>query len=159
MRWAGVECEIVFHFLRLQGAAKCPPGLGVRPEVSSARRRVLARSACFTCWFYFARNTHFRIFSDASTRHMSNSVEVAPLLSPREGRLSSSLPRWQGVALLLLVAWIYASILARLFLQWVGPSRDPNFEHGIFVPLFALFVLWENRKKLTAIASVHPGLV
>ncbi len=84
---------------------------------------------------------------------MSNSVEAAPLLSTREGRLSSSLPRWQGVALLLLIAWLYASILARLFLQWVGPSRDPNFEHGIFVPLFALFVLWQNRKKLKAIAS------
>jgi len=84
---------------------------------------------------------------------MSNSVEAAPLLSTREGRLSSSLPRWQGVALLLLIAWLYASILARLFLQWVGPSRDPNFEHGIFVPLFALLVLWQDRKKLKAIAS------
>jgi exosortase len=57
------------------------------------------------------------------------------------------------VVLLLLIAWLYASILARLFLQWVGPNRDPNFEHGIFVPLFALFVLWQDRKKLKAIAS------
>jgi exosortase len=84
---------------------------------------------------------------------MSDTVEVAPLLSAREVRLSSGLPRWQGVAILLLIAWLYASILARLFLQWVGPSRDPNFEHGIFVPLFALFVLWQNRKKLNAIES------
>jgi exosortase len=50
--------------------------------------------------------------------------------------------------LFVLVAWLYSSILARLFLQWVGPARDPNFEHGIFVPLFALFVLWQNRKQL-----------
>jgi exosortase len=84
---------------------------------------------------------------------MSNSVEVAPLLSTREGRLSSGLPRWQGVTLLLLMAWLYAAILARLFLQWVGPSRDLNFEHGIFVPLFALFVLWQDRKRLKAIAA------
>jgi exosortase len=83
---------------------------------------------------------------------MSNSVEVVPLLSTSEDRLSSSLPRWQVVALLLLVAWLYASILAHLFLQWVGPSRDPNFEHGIFVPLFALFVLWQDRKRLGAIS-------
>jgi exosortase len=55
------------------------------------------------------------------------------------------------VALLLLIVWLYASILARLFLQWVGPARDPNFEHGIFVPLFALFVLWQDRAKLRAI--------
>ena len=67
--------------------------------------------------------------------------------------MSFGLLRWQGVALLLLVGWLYALILARLFLQWVGPSRDPNFEHGIFVPLFALFVLWQDRKRLQAIAS------
>jgi exosortase len=84
---------------------------------------------------------------------MSNSVEAAPLLLDEGGRLRSGLPRWQEVALLLLTAWLYASILARLFLQWVGPSHDPNFEHGIFVPLFASFVLWQERKKLKAIAS------
>jgi exosortase len=84
---------------------------------------------------------------------MSNSVEVAPLLATREDRLLSNSPRWQAVALLLLVAWLYASILAHLLLQWVGPSRDPNFEHGIFVPLFALFVLWQDRNRLKAIPS------
>jgi exosortase D (VPLPA-CTERM-specific) len=85
---------------------------------------------------------------------MSNSVEVAPLLSTREYRVSSSLPLWQVVALLLLISWLYASILAHLVLQWVGPHSDPNFQHGIFVPLFAGFVLWQNRKTLQAIASV-----
>ena len=82
---------------------------------------------------------------------MSNSAEGVPLVSTREDRFSFHLPRWQVVALLLLIVWLYASILARLFLQWVGPARDPNFEHGIFVPLFALFVLWQDRGKLRAI--------
>jgi exosortase len=84
---------------------------------------------------------------------MADSVEVAPRLSTSEGHLSFGFFRWQGVALLLLVGWLYASILARLLLQWVGPSRDPNFEHGIFVPIFALFVLWQDRKRLQAIVS------
>ena len=83
---------------------------------------------------------------------MGNSVEVAPLFATREDRLPSNSPRWQAVALLLLVAWLYASILAHLFLQWVGPHSDPDFQHGIFVPLFALFVLWQDRKKLGAIS-------
>ena len=85
---------------------------------------------------------------------MGNSVEVAsPLLSAREGRLSYRLPRWQALAILLLIGWLYASILAHLVLQWVGPHSDPDFEHGIFVPLFSLFVLWQDRKKLGAIPS------
>jgi exosortase D (VPLPA-CTERM-specific) len=84
---------------------------------------------------------------------MGNSVEVAPHLSTREGDSSLALRRWQGVALLLLAAWLYASILTRLFLQWVGPSSDPNFQHGVFVPLFALFVLWQDRKKLEGVVS------
>ena len=84
---------------------------------------------------------------------MSNSVQVAPLLSAAEDRLSSRLPRWQAVALLLLIAWLYAKILVNLFLQWVGPHSDPNFAHGIFVPFFALFVLWQNRKSLQEIPS------
>ena len=68
----------------------------------------------------------------------------------------STLPRWQGAVLLLLIAWLYLfqgsphlfrdSIFVRLFLQWVGPQSDANFQHGIFVPLFALFVLWQDRK-------------
>src|SRR4029077_461666 len=99
--------------------------------------------------FCFARRPTFA-YSQLQARYMSNSVEVAPLLSTREGRVSSGLPRWQGVALLLLVAWLYASILGRLFLQWVN---DPDASLGMFVPLFALFVLWQDRNKLRAIPS------
>src|SRR5277367_133340 len=84
---------------------------------------------------------------------MGNSAEVASLLSIRRSNLSTSLPRWQGAALLLIAAWLYASILGHLFLQWVGPHSDPNFQHGIFVPLFALFVVWQDRNKLKALAS------
>jgi exosortase D (VPLPA-CTERM-specific) len=56
------------------------------------------------------------------------------------------------LALLFLVAWLYASILKHLFLEWVGPHRNLNFEHGILVPMFALYVLWQGRKHLAGIA-------
>jgi exosortase len=104
--------------------------------------------------FNFARNCAFAY--SLNILSMGNSVEVAPILSASETRLPSGLPRWQVVALLLLVAWLYASILARLFLQWVGPARDPNFEHGIFVPFFALFILWQQRAQLAKI-SPNPS--
>jgi exosortase D (VPLPA-CTERM-specific) len=84
---------------------------------------------------------------------MSNSAGAVPLLSTREGRLPFNLPRWQALALLLLIAWLYAQNLASLVLQWVGPHSDPNFQHGIFVPLFVLFVLWQDRKRLQSIPS------
>jgi exosortase len=73
---------------------------------------------------------------------MGDSVQVAHPVSSRRGWFLSGLTWWQAAALLLLTAWLYRSILARLFAQWMN---DPNFSHGIFVPLFALFVLWQNR--------------
>jgi exosortase len=79
---------------------------------------------------------------------MGNSVPLAPASATREDRLSVSLPKWQGSLLLLLLAWLYGSILARLFAQWLN---DPNFSHGVFVPFFVLFVLWQDRKRLMQI--------
>ena len=79
---------------------------------------------------------------------MGDSVQVAPLVSNRRGWFLSLLPWWQAAALALLTAWLYRSILARLFAQWMN---DPNFSHGIFVPAFALFVLWQNRSQLQSI--------
>jgi exosortase D (VPLPA-CTERM-specific) len=86
---------------------------------------------------------------------MGNSVEVAPLVSTREDSVSSNVPRWQVLTLLLLTAWLYASVLYHLVLAWIGPApwKDPNFGHGIFVPLFALFVVWQNKKKLLSIPA------
>jgi len=89
---------------------------------------------------------------------MGNSVLLAPTSATGENRKSSSLPKWQGAALLALLVWLYASILARLFQQWL---HDQNFSHGIFVPLFALFVIWQDRKRLMEIrtAPSWTGLV
>ena len=61
------------------------------------------------------------------------------------------LPRWQGAVLLVLVAWLYGSIFWRLARQWIS---DPNFSHGVFVPVFALFVLWQKRKEISEFAQV-----
>jgi len=55
---------------------------------------------------------------------------------------------WQAVVLFILVGWLYASILSRLANQW---SHDPNFSHGFFVPAFSLFVLWQERSRLSAL--------
>jgi len=46
----------------------------------------------------------------------------------------------------LLVGWLYWSILVHLVKEW---TNNPNFSHGFFVPAFSLFVLWQDRARLT----------
>ncbi len=55
---------------------------------------------------------------------------------------------WQAAALILLLGWLYSAILFHLVKQWAG---DPNFSHGFFVPIFSLYVLWQDRAKLARI--------
>jgi len=52
---------------------------------------------------------------------------------------------WQGTLLVLLILWLYSSILFHLAKQW---SNDANFTHGFFVPAFSFFVLWQDRQRL-----------
>ena len=46
---------------------------------------------------------------------------------------------------MLLVGWLYWSILFHLAKQW---ATDANFSHGFFVPAFSLFVLWRDRDRI-----------
>jgi exosortase len=66
---------------------------------------------------------------------------------------SQVLPRpqsrfWQLVVIAAGVLWLYRSILFRLVQQW---RTDENYSHGVLVPVFALFVVWEYRKRLAAL--------
>jgi exosortase len=58
---------------------------------------------------------------------------------------------WRTVVLLALTGWLYAPILVRLVGQWWS---DPNFSHGFFVPIFAAYVLWQDRNCLRTIKPV-----
>ncbi len=65
---------------------------------------------------------------------------------------------FQAGVLLLLAAWLYGPFALRMASQW---WQDPNYTHGFFVPVFALFLLWERRAKLATlrIAPAWSGLV
>lgn len=52
---------------------------------------------------------------------------------------------WQLAILALLSLWPYWSTLSRLASQW---WHDPNFSHGFLVPLFSIFVVWQERGRL-----------
>jgi exosortase len=78
-----------------------------------------------------------------------------------EGRTS----RVQLYVLVCLLAVLYGPVLSRLASQW---SHDPNFSHGFFVPVFSLYILWQERARLssldhrpawTGLWLVIPGLL
>jgi exosortase len=60
---------------------------------------------------------------------------------------------WQILILAALLFWLYLPTLTHLVVQWWD---DPNFSHGFFVPLFAGFVIWQGRSRLSAV-SLHPS--
>jgi exosortase len=47
-----------------------------------------------------------------------------------------------------LLLWLYIPTLTHLAGQWWS---DPNFSHGFFVPLFAGFVIWQERSRLVRV--------
>jgi len=66
----------------------------------------------------------------------------------RESTRLASVPYWQLGILAALSLWVYWSTLTHLLGQW---WHDPNFSHGFFVPLFSVFVIWQQRQQLFAL--------
>jgi exosortase len=77
--------------------------------------------------------------------------QVAEFASPRRQKRLASENRdwwWQAAVLILLVGGLYSSILFHLVKAW----DDPNFSHGFIVPVFSLYVLWQERSKLAGLS-------
>ena len=75
-------------------------------------------------------------------------TEIAPVR--QEARPGGFVPFWEFGILGLLVLGLYSSVLSHLLAQW---WNDPNFSHGFFVPLFSIFVVWQERARLERLAS------
>lgn len=89
-------------------------------------------------------------YSEDSSAHLLVSHLVQTEMStPRRNapRFPSSLP-WQLGTLAALSLWLYWPTLFHLVGQW---WHDPNFSHGFFVPLFSVFVIWQERARLARI--------
>ena len=75
---------------------------------------------------------------------LSQVIQVAPT-SQFPGTVGPKSPWWQPAILILLLGWLYYSILSSLVAQW---WQDPNFSHGFFVPAFPLFSCGRNVHAL-----------
>ena len=70
----------------------------------------------------------------------------------RSGRLSPE--RWAPwVAIIALLVAIYFRIAIKLIADWYN---IPDYSHGFLVPLFALFLVWDNRDAIRA-TPVRPS--
>ena len=79
---------------------------------------------------------------------MGHSAQLATLPDRFSGPAARRYPWWQVAVLVVLIGWLYSSILYHLVGQW---WQDPNFSHGFFVPLFSAFVVWQDRSRLAAV--------
>lgn len=59
----------------------------------------------------------------------------------------------QAGLLILLTGVLYYRIVPNLIAEW---WTNPNYSHGFLVPLFSAFVVWQNRKRLSAI-PIEPS--
>ena len=77
---------------------------------------------------------------------------VAQITERVEQRRSLLLP---GLLLTGLVAALYALIIQQMVLQW---WQDPNYGHGLLVPLFAGYVVWRKRGTWEAVELAPSNL-
>jgi exosortase len=66
----------------------------------------------------------------------------------RSAEKPKTLPWFDALLLSALVVVLYAPVLSSLARQWWD---DPNYGHGIFVPMFAAYVLWSERDRWGAL--------
>jgi len=80
---------------------------------------------------------------------VSQLVHTAIAPPHREAEPGGSRHYWEFGVLGLLLLGLYSSVLRHLLAQW---GNDPNFSHGFIVPLFSIFVVWQERKRLGQLA-------
>ena len=65
-------------------------------------------------------------------------------VEPAEGRVGVSARFW-SLAILLLLAALYAGVVPRLVQQW---ASDDDYTHGFLILPLALYFVWEKREEL-----------
>lgn len=92
--------------------------------------------------------------ASGKARSLMDRSVAASLAAPQAVERRAYWAVWVGV-LAAFVLLLYGSTLARLVENWWG---DPDYSHGFLVPVFAAYVLWKGRDRLSRI-SIEPSNV
>jgi exosortase len=134
-------------------AIKAPPPLATiwNPRIEVLLSRVLVAE-----WLSLAIAGYLSFAYADPIPLMAIPVPVSEVLQsqpsitrPPAARSERPLLLWQTIVIVALLMWLYGPTLARLVGQW---WKDPNFSHGFFVPLFSVFVVWQERSRLSGLS-------
>jgi exosortase len=83
-----------------------------------------------------------------TTKTMNSGVQALPFRHDSAAAWGNPTSKAQFALLACVLVYLYGSVFSRLASQW---SHDANFSHGFFVPVFALYVLWDRRQTLARV--------
>lgn len=84
-------------------------------------------------------------------------AEIAPRQRKRQRiRMSVAIPRqlYKTVAIVAALAFVFASVLAKLGRDW---WNDENYSHGLLIPFVIGYILWQERKQFQS-AQRQPAI-
>jgi exosortase len=101
--------------------------------------------------FYLRLPSTSHILCSSPHFQVGHLAQLATLPDRFSGPAARRYSWWRAAVLLVLIGWLYSSIIYHLAGQW---WQDPNFSHGFFVPLFSAFVLWQDRSRLASLPAM-----
>ena len=85
----------------------------------------------------------------ATTGHaVENQAQVPPAAAAPGAGAASPFARAATWLLVAVVAFVYAPVLVKLAGDWL---HDPNYSHGVLVPVIVLFLLWRQRREFATL--------
>src|ERR1700720_2918055 len=149
----GISASLMIASWVVQSGSFRRPTSPHRPFESFRTNRPWRQEVTVGRHFYLRRLSTSHILLLPPHFQVGHSAQLATLPDRFSGAAAKRYPWWQAAVLMVLIGWLYSSILYHLIGQW---WQDPNFSHGFFVPLFSAFVLWQDRSRLASL-PVNPS--
>lgn len=98
-------------------------------------------------WSRMAHRVHFRFREGLVPAAASN--ETVLLSGPQTIETSKTVVIGGLISLAALLLVLYGSVIASMVEQWWS---DPDYGHGFLVPVFAVYLLWRQRTRISEVS-------